>query len=113
MIYYVLFIHWIADFVFQTDYMAKNKSKNIEVLLAHIMEYLAVIGIGFLWLGVNGVRLAVINSVAHFIIDFFTSKITNNLFSVGKTHYGFVVIGFDQFLHVAFLIYTFNWLFKK
>jgi len=35
----ILFIHWIADFVFQTDEMAKGKSKNWKDLIAHTFIY--------------------------------------------------------------------------
>ena len=36
------FLHWVADFVFQTDWMAQNKSKNNKPLLVHVGVYTAV-----------------------------------------------------------------------
>ena len=36
---YFLFIHWIADFVLQTDSQAKGKSTSIKMLLKHTVTY--------------------------------------------------------------------------
>lgn len=33
-IYFILIIHWLADFVFQTNWQQKNKYKNFKALLA-------------------------------------------------------------------------------
>ena len=35
----ILVIHWIADFVLQTDKEAKGKSKNWSDLLSHTYTY--------------------------------------------------------------------------
>ena len=35
----IILIHWLADFVFQTDKMAKGKSKNWSDLLGHTSIY--------------------------------------------------------------------------
>ena len=35
----ILFLHWVFDFVFQTDYMARNKSKSIKALASHVAIY--------------------------------------------------------------------------
>ena len=38
-IFSILIIHWIADFVLQTDKQAKGKSKNWSDLLKHTNNY--------------------------------------------------------------------------
>lgn len=100
-----LFIHWIADFIMQTDWMAKNKSKDITALTAHVLVYTLFFGVMsiimlcffvppslvFLFILVNG--------ILHFVTDYFTSRITAKLWAEQKTHEFFVVVGFDQFLH--------------
>jgi len=115
LIYLVLFSHWFADFVCQTDYQAQNKSKSMIALSSHISSYtvatIAVLTIGTMALGtevglVDILMYSAINGVVHMFIDFFTSRVSSRLWARGKVHYFFVTIGFDQFLHVAILIYT-------
>jgi hypothetical protein len=98
-IYLVLFLHFIADFVLQTDAMAKGKSSSNRWLGLHIMVYTAP----FL---VLGWKYALVNGASHFAIDWCTSRMTSRLWKAGRVHDFFVVIGFDQFLHVAILIAT-------
>jgi uncharacterized protein DUF3307 len=38
----ILFIHFVADFIFQTDYMALNKSKNNLALVTHTIVYTSI-----------------------------------------------------------------------
>ena len=100
---YLLFIHFIADFVCQSDWIAQNKSRNIDALINHIAIYFTVlllmtVGDNILWV--------FINSFAHFAIDFVTSKINARLWREKKVHQFFVSIGFDQFLHTALLLLT-------
>lgn len=35
----IIFTHWVADFVLQTDKQAKGKSKNFEDLFSHTQTY--------------------------------------------------------------------------
>lgn len=95
----VLFLHWIGDFVLQSDWMAKNKSKSNKVLLIHTSVYC----LPLLWFGW---KFALINMALHTVTDFFTSRATSKLYASGKIHWFFVVIGFDQFIHTTCLILT-------
>jgi len=95
----ILFLHWIADFILQSDYMAKNKSKNTAVLLLHVLVYSSF----FLWFGW---QFAVVNGCLHFLIDFCTSRWTGYLYRKGDIHNFFVVIGLDQTLHFVCLFGT-------
>lgn len=38
----ILLIHWIADFVCQSNWQAQNKSSNNKALLSHITTYTIV-----------------------------------------------------------------------
>jgi len=116
----ILWSHFIADFVCQTDWMAKNKSSNHKALLAHIATYTVVIyvsmmsfffGIDRLDLYISTVYWALLNGALHLVVDFFTSRLTSHLWAKGDTHNFFVAIGFDQFLHSITLIGTFIWIF--
>lgn len=127
----VLAAHWVSDFVMQTDFQSKNKSKRWSVLFDHVMTYLVcmlgltIAGYGacvvlswahvlppllrypsegfthplFGWIGVN--------ALAHFAVDAVTSRWTSRLWSQGRVHAFFVVIGLDQFIHTALLLATF------
>lgn len=95
----VLLVHWIADFVVQTDNMAINKSSSNKWLLLHVGAYTAV-------MCVFGPIYAIVNGASHLIIDWFTSRATSALWKKGDRHSFFVVIGLDQLLHTVILIAT-------
>jgi len=119
----ILFIHWIADFVLQTDKQAQGKSKNWGDLISHTKSYTMV------WWAV-GITLVVVNLyypffeyhkwsltmfvlitfVCHTITDYFTSRLNSRLWAEGKVHNFFVSIGFDQWLHYAQLFITYWYL---
>lgn len=100
MIYLVIWIHWLADFVCQTDKMAKGKSKSNKWLSFHILTYTMILLIPF------GPRYALVNGAVHFCVDYITSRITSKLWAKGQVHNFFVVIGIDQAIHMTCLIYT-------
>ncbi len=95
----IFWLHFLADFIMQTDEMALNKSHNWKWLTLHALTY----GIPFL---LFGWKYAIINSAAHWLVDFFTSKATSYLWSTGKRHWFFVVIGLDQAIHMTILVLT-------
>ena len=116
----ILIAHFIADFVMQSDEMAKGKSTCNIWLFLHVLVYIIVLyfslrgyaeyiqdtisptGYIFGW--------AVLNGIAHFITDYFTSRWTSSLWKQGRTHDFFVVIGLDQCIHTITLFTTAYWL---
>jgi hypothetical protein len=110
----ILFIHWVADFVCQTDWQAKNKSKNNEALVNHILIYSAITTIAWLAFGFNidAASIFLCTFICHFITDYITSRINSKLYAKGKIHYFFVSIGFDQILHYAQLFFMYEFLIK-
>ena len=106
----IIVIHWIADFLCQTDWQAKNKSTNFKALLLHTLTYSFI----FWWFAMlifKDAQLSFyfwsITLMCHTLIDFFTSKLNTYLWSKGKVHYFFVSIGFDQILHYSQLFLTY------
>lgn len=102
---FLLTIHWIADFILQTDEMAKNKSSSNYYLGIHILYYTIPFLIIF------GIKFALVNGIAHFLTDYVTSRITSKLYAKGDVHNFFVVIGFDQLIHSTTLILSYIYFF--
>lgn len=113
---WTLFLHWLADFVFQTDWMALNKSKSRAALGAHVGVYSLVILIGMVlacpwthWSFFAILGLVAVNAACHYATDGITSKISGHLFKQAQGGNAearrkfWWVIGFDQFIHVATL----------
>jgi hypothetical protein len=129
----IIFIHWVADFIFQAEEWANNKSKSLKPLLKHtatysFIWYLVMFGISVWgnhfggpsseelgwspWMGL----FPLITFIFHTITDYFTSKIVSKRFE--NQHYGspipnfgaFTIIGFDQVLHYVQLFLTYYFL---
>lgn len=99
----LVWIHWLADFVLQTDTMAQNKSKSTKWLSIHVTVY----SIPFL---IFGLKFAIMNGLLHFVTDFITSRLTSYLWQKGDRHNFFVVIGLDQAIHLTSMILLAWWL---
>jgi len=111
MLIWILFSHFIADFVCQTDKVAKSKSSDFGFLTEHVNIYILVlVMVGYIPLAMifkfEPSLVFLWNYPSHFIIDAITSRITTYLYLKEKRHWFFVVIGLDQFLHTAILILT-------
>lgn len=114
----ILVLHFIFDFFFQTDKMAQGKSKNFYDLSTHV----GVVSIGILLMGVLNcnyfehaglmVAFIVINSLAHFFTDYFSSRASSRLYNDNEFHDFFGTIGLDQLVHYVTLFGTFVWLTK-
>ena len=99
----LFWMHFIGDFVFQSSYMSKNKSKNVNVLAWHCFIYsLAFLAFGW--------KFAMLAGILHFPIDFVTSRITSRFYAKERMHNFFVTIGCDQAIHMTILILTLKYL---
>lgn len=104
----IIALHWFADFVLQTDWQAKNKSKNNAALIAHVSSYTIVLLVyGLIFLPVEfAYPWAFINGGLHFGVDYVTSRINTYLWNKGQVHNFFVMVGFDQLIHYVCLFGT-------
>jgi hypothetical protein len=93
-----IWLHFIGDFLLQTDKMALNKSSSGKWLTIHVVVYaLAILPLGW--------QYAVYNAILHLVVDFGTSRATTFLYSRGHRHWFFVIIGLDQAVHVSWLLW--------
>lgn len=99
----ILTLHFVADFIMQSDYIAKTKSTSWKSLSIHVGIYTLVLALlNPIW--------ALVNGLLHFCVDAVTSRLTSMLWQAKKTHYFFVVIGLDQLLHALMLVTTYIYL---
>jgi len=96
----IIWLHFLADFILQSNWMSQNKSFNLLALGSHILVYSSILTIAFGW------KYGIINGILHFIVDFFTSRKTKKLWAEKRVHAFFVVIGLDQALHLSCLLIT-------
>lgn len=115
-LFWLLVTHWVADFVFQTDWMARNKSSSNLPLYVHVCVY-SLILIPFAVSYIPSYAFAwfiVFNMFLHFVVDYHTSRLTSKLGAAGKygsktvPNFGmFSIIGLDQMLHYISLVGTY------
>jgi len=116
MIFIILIAHFLSDFVFQSDWMAKNKSRYFHILIIHCLIYsLTFLCMVSLWIYTFGESIEILQFGlswfivlaylfgTHLIIDFITSKINTELWRAGKRWKFFVCIGADQLIHYCML----------
>jgi len=99
----LVWAHFIADFIAQSDMMARSKSSSNKWLLIHVAIY-TVIMCAFGWV------FALVNGVLHFITDFITSRVASYFHKKDEIHWFFVVIGFDQAIHLSTLFITYHYI---
>lgn len=99
---FLIFVHWVADFVCQTAWMVNNKSKApnpMAPLATHCFVYaLAMSAASFHITGLLCYPFLIF-FISHFFIDAITSKITHKLWDMKNVRWFFNTIGFDQVLH--------------
>jgi len=98
-------MHWVTDFVFQSDAMALQKSENNWVLGKHCLVYSLPIAFPFLIFGLlKALVVFVVFFLTHFSIDYVTARLNKKFWLNNKRHEFFVMIGFDQFLHIGIIL---------
>ena len=108
----ILLLHFIGDFLFQTDESRQNKSKDNGALFEHIFTYTTLFWFAAVIYMMNTgnakmLLFAPITFVCHFCTDYVTSRITKKLHEKGDIRGLFDTVAFDQYLHAAQLLLTF------
>ena len=86
-LFWILACHFVGDYVFQIDFIAKTKGKNAWHMIVHCFLYLVPFAMKF------GLDLRIPYLFAtHIVIDTLKAK------------YNVISYTFDQALHIVFLI---------
>lgn len=117
---YILFLHYLGDYIFQPYSMSVQKSEDYMMLLYHTIIYTGTIYLGLLLVvGVKeAITFSVITFFAHYVVDFVTSKVISDNSSGLRLDpdnskpihkrlrlWGPIsLLGFDQLLHQACLL---------
>jgi uncharacterized membrane-anchored protein len=123
-IIYLMFAHWYADFVMQTDEMAKNKSASNKWLLSHVFNYtlyfwyFTTLLISILtdfnpYALITNIIFSLINGSTHFVVDYYTSRLNSKLWAENRTHDFFVGVGLDQYIHYVIMFISYGLLFSQ
>lgn len=118
----LLFLHWIGDFIAQSNWMAINKWEDDGALTLHVFIYSVILMVGVIimtnswysmwcYLGFFSITF-----IAHLLTDGLTSLGTHHLSTIAKKTGNFrnffILIGFDQLLHGIQLVLTYKLLFS-
>ena len=94
-----LLAHFVGDFVFQTNKIAKIKSEHSNGVLVHCI-IVGIIQIFFMSIyGLIGILAASISSFLHYYIDFYKYKLGKII-----NKYTFVYFIFDQGVHIVIIL---------
>ena len=115
---YIILVHWICDFVFQSRLMGENKGKDNFWLTAHVSVYtfftilLWIFGFSLIGISIGAKTVWLAFSlvfVSHWITDYITSRLTGKFYLEKRWYSFFNTIGFDQVLHYIqlFSVYTY------
>ncbi len=110
----LLSIHFVADFVLQSHWMATNKSTSNRALSAHVGVYgltflIALIAMPWLVSVAAILIFVIVTMLLHFATDWVTSRMTSALWKRQEVHWFFVVVGIDQLIHAYCLALTAVW----
>lgn len=112
----IFIAHAVLDWWLQTQWMARNKSKDWAALSAHVGVYtvglmLVPLVEGHHWTVFGLWKWAILNGLLHFVTDAVTSRISSHYFAKhgGAGSKGFWnTIGTDQCIHMVTLTVTYH-----
>jgi len=99
----IIWMHAIGDFIFQSRWIAYNKSTNPIILGLHCFLYMIPLFV-ISW------QFAIINGILHFPIDYLSSQLTTYFYNKDNDSMFFNVIGVDQAIHLTILILSYSFL---
>lgn len=118
MFFYIILIHFLADFALQTHEQSLKKGEGISLFNKFLFYHVGVYSITW-WIAMGiisgredlALGFAFVTFVTHYIIDWITSRLGKSFWTKQDFHNGFVVVGFDQMLHYIQLLLTYKLIF--
>lgn len=105
-IFLLISLHFVADFLLQNDKMALNKSSSVKWLVIHCFVYYLPFYIVEV-AGLLPVGFSILNGTIHFMIDFISSKVSKKFYNLNNRYLFFLIIGLDQLIHYVTLFLTY------
>lgn len=99
-IFLIMLLHWIGDFIMQTRKMGQHKSTSNKWLAIHVGVYAVPLCL-LSW------KFALINAVMHAGVDFVSSRMSSAAYKKNDMHMFWVIIGADQYLHMLCLVWSY------
>jgi len=115
-IVYLLFIHLLADVVFQGNKMDDLKHKRFLYLLVHGSIYTLVLVVATqfsLLVGLTPIlalKFAIFNGLMHFVVDFFTGGWKETAWGKKSNNNFLIITVVDHFVHLAILFMSYDYL---
>lgn len=115
-IVYLIFIHLLADVVFQGNKMDELKHRRLMYLLVHGGIYTLVLAVATqftLMVGLTPIlalKFAVFNGLMHFVVDFFTGGWKETAWCKKSNNNLLIVTVADHFIHLAILFISYDYL---
>lgn len=105
-IYLIVGAHWVGDWVIQPFAQRWMGKKNEK--WSHLAAHAGTYGLPLLIL--MNPLWALINAVAHGVVDGVTSRLTHHFYDTKRLHLFWFTIGVDQTIHALTLFSTWWWL---
>lgn len=120
MVYLIIILHFVSDWMLQPRKTATNKSNSIKYMLAHVVVIHIIFSILAYFVGVSQL-LIVANTLSHMLIDKFIwagykrslkkANYPQEYFERNEwanDYWFYTTIAFDQILHLSILMFIFN-----
>lgn len=108
---FLIFKHWLCDFVLQSDWMARVKARpkgwQVALLVHAFINGLGTFVLFAIWFGVDfGLVFGGFDLALHFLIDKMKVELSRGL--TPDKHKFWVLLGLDQSIHyfVLYSLYT-------
>lgn len=110
----ILIAHFIADFLFQNQFI-KNKNESLLWMSLHSVSYGLIFGAIFyaatyqMYNGDLIVYYVILNTILHYGVDIITAIVRKQMWKADDLPANgfFPTMGFDQLLHLLILYHTF------
>jgi len=111
LVIWLLFAHFVADFVFQSTKTGLTKSKCNNTLTTHVCIYILVLWAMLLPTEIAdsstfGLAFACFNGMLHWPTDWLSSRLAGTYHREQRLYAFWKVIGLDQLAHTACLVLT-------